>query len=101
VYRKYKQTRRNEAPPWWKEKNESSQPPPPPGCCRFGRDNPQRTRRGCQLPEDLREAIVLCEWEKRSVAKAAAILAATPGAVESRLYRARRILRQRLKMWLC
>ncbi len=52
------------------------------------------------LPEDLREAIVLCEWEDRSIAAAAAILEATPKAVESRLYRARQILRERLKGWL-
>ena len=53
-----------------------------------------------KLPEDLREAIVLCEWEDRSVAEAATILEATPKAVESRLYRARQILRERLKAWL-
>lgn len=52
------------------------------------------------LPEDLREAIVLCEWEERSVAEAATILETTPKAVESRLYRARHILRERLKSWL-
>ena len=53
-----------------------------------------------RLPEDLREATVLCEWEERSVAEAAAILETTPKAVESRLYRARKILRERLKGWL-
>ena len=53
-----------------------------------------------KLPEDLREAIVLCEWEERSVAEAAAILESTPKAVESRLYRARGILREKLKSWL-
>jgi RNA polymerase sigma-70 factor (ECF subfamily) len=53
-----------------------------------------------RLPEDLREAIVLCEWEENSVAAAAAILETTPKAVESRLYRARKILRERLKGWL-
>ena len=52
------------------------------------------------LPEDLREAIVLCEWEEHSVAEAAKILETTPKAVESRLYRARQILRERLKSWL-
>ena len=52
------------------------------------------------LPEDLREAIVLCEWEDRSLAEAATILETTPKAVESRLYRARGILRERLKSWL-
>ena len=53
-----------------------------------------------KLPEDLREAFVLCEWEERSVAAAATILEATPKTVESRLYRARGILRERLKSWL-
>jgi RNA polymerase sigma-70 factor (ECF subfamily) len=53
-----------------------------------------------KLPGDLREAIVLCEWEERSLAEAAAILETTPKAVESRLYRARGILRERLKSWL-
>ena len=51
------------------------------------------------LPEDLREAIVLCEWEEKSVAEAAAILEATPKAIESRLYRARQNLRARLENW--
>jgi len=53
-----------------------------------------------KLPEDLREAIVLCEWGECSVVEAAKILDATPKAVESRLYRARQILRERLKSWL-
>jgi len=53
-----------------------------------------------KLPEDLREAVVLCEWEELSVTEAAAILETTSKAVESRLYRARQILRERLKPWL-
>jgi len=53
-----------------------------------------------RLPDGMREAIVLCEWEDRSVAEAAAILETTPKAVESRLYRGRQILRERLKAWL-
>ena len=53
-----------------------------------------------KLPEDMREAIVLCEWEEKSVAEAATILDATPKAVESRLYRARQNLREQLKTWL-
>ena len=52
------------------------------------------------LPEDMREAIVLCEWEELAMAEAAEILGATPKAVENRLYRARKILRERLKNWL-
>lgn len=53
-----------------------------------------------RLAEDLREAIVLCEWEERTVAEAAAILETTPKAVESRLYRARKQLRERLQGWM-
>jgi len=53
-----------------------------------------------RLPDDLREAIVLCEWEEMTVAEAADVLDATPKAMESRLYRARQILRDRLKNWL-
>ncbi len=48
------------------------------------------------LPEDLREAIVLCEWEDMAVAEAAAVLQTTPKAIESRLYRARGLLRSQL-----
>jgi RNA polymerase sigma-70 factor (ECF subfamily) len=48
----------------------------------------------------MRAAVVLCEWEERGVAEAAAILGATPKAVESRLYRARQLLRKRLEQWL-
>lgn len=53
-----------------------------------------------QLPEDMREAIVLCEWEEITVADAAAVAQTTPKAMESRLYRARQILRADLKKWL-
>ena len=35
-----------------------------------------------KLPEDLREAIVLCEWQELSLAEAAAILETTPKAVD-------------------
>ena len=52
------------------------------------------------LPDDLREAIVLCEWDDRSITETAAILGASPKAVESRLYRGRKMLRERLKRWL-
>lgn len=52
------------------------------------------------LPDDMREAIVMCELEERTLADAAVILGVTPKAVESRLYRARQILRARLKEWL-
>ena len=48
------------------------------------------------LPEGMREAIVLCEWEELSVSEAAMVLKTTPKAVESRLYRARQLLRSQL-----
>ena len=53
-----------------------------------------------QLPEEMREAIVLCEWEEMTVADAAIVAQITPKAMESRLYRARQILRAELKKWL-
>ena len=48
------------------------------------------------LPSELREAIVLCEWEDLSIAEAATILNTSKRAVESRLYRARQRLRAQL-----
>ena len=48
----------------------------------------------------MREAIVLCEWEELSMAEAATVAKTTTKAIESRLYRARQILRVELKKWL-
>jgi RNA polymerase sigma-70 factor (ECF subfamily) len=52
------------------------------------------------LPDDMREAVILCEWEDMPVADAAVVLESTPKAVESRLYRARQMLREQLRRWL-
>jgi RNA polymerase sigma-70 factor (ECF subfamily) len=52
------------------------------------------------LPQDLREAVVLCEWEDLSAAEAAEVLQTSRRAVESRVYRARKLLRQKLQRWL-
>lgn len=52
------------------------------------------------LPLELREAIVLFEYEGCSHAEIAAALGCTPKAVESRLYRAREKLRVSLGRWL-
>ena len=49
------------------------------------------------LPADMREVIILCEWQDLSSAEAAAILDTTPKAIDNRLYRARNLLRDRLK----
>ena len=53
-----------------------------------------------QLPADLREVIILCEWQDLSAAEAGASLDTTPKAIDNRLYRARNLLRDRLKKWL-
>jgi RNA polymerase sigma-70 factor (ECF subfamily) len=53
-----------------------------------------------KLPADMREVIILCEWQELSAAEAAAILATTPKAIDNRLYRARNLLRDRLKKLL-
>ena len=52
------------------------------------------------LPEELCASLVLAEWEEKSIADIAAILNLTPKAVETRLYRARQRLRERLTRWL-
>ena len=51
------------------------------------------------LPADLREAIVLFEYERMSHAEIAEVVGATPKAVETRIYRAREKLRAALKRW--
>lgn len=53
-----------------------------------------------ELPEDLREVVLLFEYEEKSHAEIAAIVSATPKAVETRLYRARRRLRAALARFL-
>ena len=74
---------------------------PPPSEAALAAERAAAVRQAVQkLPDDLREAIVLCEWGEHSVAAAATILGATAKAVESQLYRARQLLRERLKSWL-
>lgn len=52
------------------------------------------------LPEDLREAVLLSEFEDLPQAEIAAVLGCSVKAVESRLYRARAQLRTQLRGWL-
>ena len=49
------------------------------------------------LPDDLREAVVLFEYEDMSYEEISAISGCSRKAVETRLYRARGILRERLR----
>lgn len=51
------------------------------------------------LPVDLREAIVLFEYQEMSHTEIAAAVGATPKAVETRIHRAREKLRNALKRW--
>jgi RNA polymerase sigma-70 factor, ECF subfamily len=52
------------------------------------------------LPEELRTALILAEYEERSQKEIAGILDCTPKAVEMRIYHARQQLRQRLAKFL-
>lgn len=52
------------------------------------------------LPTELREAIVLFEYEQLSQAEIAGIVGATSKAVETRIYRAREKLRSALQAWV-
>lgn len=49
-----------------------------------------------ELPEELRTPLILVEYEEMSQAEIAAILNCKPKAVENRLYRARKLLREKL-----
>lgn len=51
------------------------------------------------LPPELREAIVLFEYENLSHAEIAGIVGATPKAIETRIYRAKEKLRAALRAW--
>ena len=51
------------------------------------------------LPEDFRMAVALCDVEQMSYEDAAAALGIPIGTVRSRLFRGRRLLRERLKAW--
>lgn len=52
------------------------------------------------LPPDLREAVLLFEYEDLSHEQIAKIAGCSKKAVETRLYRARAILREKLSRWL-
>lgn len=53
-----------------------------------------------ELPPDLRTAVILFEFDELSHAEIAEIAGTTPKAIETRLYRARATLRERLARWL-
>ena len=49
------------------------------------------------LPDHYREAVVLCDLEKKSYEEAAALLECAVGTVRSRLHRARELLARKLR----
>jgi RNA polymerase sigma-70 factor (ECF subfamily) len=53
-----------------------------------------------ELPPDLREVLILFEYEDMSYSQIAKIQSCSEKAVETRLYRARGILRKKLERWL-
>lgn len=53
------------------------------------------------LPEPYREALVLCDLEEMSYARAAEFLECSPGTVASRLHRGRAILKAKLSCQKC
>ncbi|HEY5891634.1 MAG TPA: sigma-70 family RNA polymerase sigma factor [Chthoniobacterales bacterium] len=66
------------------------------------REEKARLVRACvlALPHDLREAVILSEYEEFSHQEIARIAGCTAKAVETRLYRARAILREKLARFL-
>lgn len=97
---------------WWRKRpsvsleawNEAAQPPSGGGgAAAVGRDAMENAERAAMvqeavaaLPADLREAIVLFEYEEMSHEEIAATVGGTRKAVESRIHRAREKLRKRL-----
>lgn len=74
---------------------------PGPADDALARERAEAVRAAVQeLPEDLRVAVILFEYEDLSHAEIAEIAGTTPKAIETRLYRARATLRDRLARWL-
>lgn len=62
-----------------------------------GAERAEAVRKAVQnLPEELRTSLILSEYEDLSHAEIGAILGCTPKAVETRIYRARKLLRESL-----
>ena len=74
--------------------------PNPAQACEVGERAVAVRRAIAGLPEDLRIALTLAEYEDRSMADIAEITQSSVKAVESRLYRARKDLRSSLADWL-
>jgi RNA polymerase sigma factor (sigma-70 family) len=81
--------------------HELASPEPNPAVATLTTERVQAVRAAiAELPADLREAVLLFEYQDLSHAEIALIAGATPKAIETRLYRARAQLRERLARWL-
>lgn len=85
----------------WMEDDEAAQADPAAGAAGLERGERARAVRDAvaALPHDLREALVLFEYEGLSQAAIATVVGASPKAVESRIARARARLRTALAAW--
>lgn len=80
---------------------EYASPEPDPADRALARERAEAVRAAVQdLPPDLRTAVILSEFEELSHAEIAEIAGTTPKAIETRLYRARATLREKLARWL-
>jgi len=74
---------------------------PDPGVAAESRERTTAVRDAVlALPDDLRNAIVLFEYEDLSHREIAGIVGCSPKAVETRIHRARAFLRERLTRWM-
>ncbi len=74
--------------------------PAPDACAETGERATAVRAAVAELPEDQRAIVLLSDFEERSHADIAATLGCTAKAVETRLYRARHTLREKLARWL-
>jgi len=82
-------------------KDKISAPDATPDESMVGDERAQAVRAAiAQLPEDLRTALILFEYEGQSQQEIAVVLECTPKAVEMRLYHARKQLRELLTKFL-
>lgn len=88
----------------WREAAPGTEPPaagPAQAAALEQRERAESVRQAvAALPADLREALVLFEYEELSQIEIAAALGCSPKAVETRIYRAREKLRVALKRWM-
>ena len=80
---------------------ETVDPGSTPGACALATERMLTVRAAiAELPDDLRAALIFSEYDDKSHAEIAAIVGTTSKAVETRLYRARELLRKKLAKFM-